>query len=375
MDKIAISQPNVTKSGLKAVNMVLKSGQLVQGEIVSQLEREIARDCGARYAIATNSGTAALHTAYYGIGLGSGDEVITTPFTFAATINPLLLMGVKVKFADIDESDFCLDPKEATKKLTSKTRAIVPVDLYGQPAKYDELHHKGVQTVADACQAIGSKLNGKKVGSLADVSAFSFYATKNIMSGEGGIITTDSQKIATRCQMFRNHGQNLSKRYLYEDIGLNYRMTDIVAALLIDQVKRINDITRRRQERAARYTKNLTGINGLVLPVVRQGVKHCFHQYTLRILKNFPVTRDQLVEVLRSQGVIPAIYYPWPLHLQPAYRKLGYKKGDFPIAERVSGQVISLPVHPGVTIKQVDYVSNLIIKEYEKKKSKKDGTK
>lgn len=369
MSKIAISQPRVTRAGLRAVNKVLKSGQLAQGEVVRQLEEEIAQYCGVKYAVATNSGTAALHAAYYGIGLKPGDEVITTPFTFAATINPLLLMGVRVVFADINEEDFCLDPDKVRRKLTSKTKAIVPVDLYGQPAKYDEMRHRGVKTIADACQAIGAELNGERVGSLADVSAFSFYATKNIMSGEGGIITTDSEKIATRCQMFRNHGQNLSERYLYEDAGLNYRMTDIMAALLIDQIGRIDEITRERQKRVARYTKNLAGIDGLVIPAVQLGVKHCFHQYTVRVLDNFPLSRDELIEILRYNDIIPAVYYPLPLHLQPAYKKLGYKVSDFPVSERASKEVLSLPVHPLVTLRQVDCVSGIIIKEYEKRKT------
>lgn len=361
VDKITISKPLVSEAAIKEVVRVLKSGHISQGEVVGELEKQFARYCGVKYAVAVNSGTAAIHCVLYGVDIKPGDEVITSPFTFVATANPILALGGKVVFADINEIDFCLDPSEVKRKLTNKTKAIFPVDLYGQPADYKHLNlRKGIKIVADACQAIGGSLDGKKVGSLADVSAFSLYATKNIMSAEGGVVTTDSKEIVGRCMMFRNHGQDPQRRYSYVDFGLNYRMTDVLAAIALPQVGRIDKITRERNLRAKRYTKNLSGLPGIILPVIRSNAIHCFHQYTIRVTDKAPISRDQLVIALNKANVFPGIYYPLPLHLHPHFMKMGYKEGDFPVAERIAKEVLSLPVHPAVTLKQIDFVSKVI---------------
>ena len=346
------------------VTRVLKSGIIAQGPRVKELEKKIAEFCGTKYAVAFNSGTAALHSALYALGVRKGDEVITSPFTFVATANAILMLGAAPVFADINEDDFNIDPFKAVKKITAKTRAIIPVDLYGQiydcKNLKDAIGKAHISILEDACQALGAESKGKKAGRFGDVTAFSLYATKNITSGEGGLIVTDKKIIMQRCQIFRHHGQSGKKRYEYYDLGYNYRMTDIAASIGLAQLKKINWLTNRRIRNAKLMSRGLKNIPGLILPTVRKNNKHVFHQFTVRLTEDFKSNRDKFMLYLTKKGIGSGIYYPEPLHLVNHIKKLGYKKGDFPVAEKMSGQVLSLPVHPLLTKKQIDYIIDQI---------------
>lgn len=364
---INISKPILEEEEIEAVVAVLKSGTIVQGPKTVEFEQAFAKYCGTQYAVAFNSGTAAIHAGLYALGIGPGDEVITSPFTFVASANPILMQGAKVVFADIREEDFNLDPEEVAKKVTSKTRALLPIDLYGQIYDYPALksiaEKNNLKILEDACQAVGAEYRGLKAGNFGDVGAFSLYATKNIMCGEGGMLTTNEESVMEKAKQFRHHGQSEKTRYEYWDIGYNYRMTDINAAIGIEQLKKIGKFNAQRKANAEKYFAGLTGIRGLILPRVQNDKNHVFHQFTVRITDDFGKTRDELLAFLKEKEIVCGVYYPKPLHLHPHFMKMGYKEGDFPIAEKMSKQVLSLPVHPSLSDKEVSVVIDAI-KEY-----------
>ncbi|MEK6887267.1 MAG: DegT/DnrJ/EryC1/StrS family aminotransferase [Nanoarchaeota archaeon] len=353
---IPIAKPIIEEEEKKAVMDVLNSGMLAQGSKVKELEETFAKICGTKYAVAVNSGTAAIHTALYAIGIKEGDEIITTPFTFVATANPILMQRAKIVFADINKDTFNLDPADVKKKITKKTKAIISVDLFGQPADYNELNkianEHNIILVEDACQAVNAEYEGKKTGSLAKVAAFSLYATKNITSGEGGLLTTNDEEIYDKARMFRHHGQSEKTKYQYFDLGYNYRMTDMQAAIALAQLKKLDDFTNKRIKNAKLLSEGLKNIPGIKIPAVISRAKHVFHQYTIKV-DGFKKTRDEIMEYLKSNGVGSAVFYPKPLHLHPHFMKLGYNEGDFPIAEQVAKQVLSLPIHPSVTDRDI----------------------
>jgi perosamine synthetase len=337
---------------------------LVQALRVKELEEQFALYCKTKYAVAFNSGTAALHSGLYALGINHGDEVITTPFTFVATANVILMLGAKPVFADINEDDFNINPREVAKKFTKKTRAIIPVDLFGQVYDYGRLsmviENRGIKILEDACQAIGAEHNGKKAGNFGNAAAFSFYATKNITCGEGGVTVTNNKKVMELCKMFRHHGQFEQRRYEYYDIGYNYRMTDIAAAIALAQLKKVKRFNAQRIINAKMLSDGLKNIKGLILPTIHKQNKHVFHQYVVRITKDFKSSREQFMNYLTEKGVGNGVYYPKPLHLVWHLKRLGYKKGDFPIAEQVSQEVLSLPVHPLITKKELQYIISTI---------------
>ena len=364
---IKISEPWIGEKEKKLVEEVLTSGMLAQGEKVKSFEEKFAKFCGTKYAIAVNSGTAALHSSLYAAGIRAGDEVITTPFTFAATANCIVMQNAKPVFADIDETTFNINPEKIKEKISNKTKAILAVDLYGLPADYNALREiaeeKDIKIIEDACQAHGAELNGIKAGKLGDIGSFSFYATKNMTSGEGGMITTDNEKYAESCKRFRQHGQNA--QYEYSDIGYNYRMNELEAAIALAQLEKLDSFTKKRIENAKFLSKELKGIEGITLPSTIENAKHVFHQYTIKT-DNKKVKRNRLVAFLKENEISAGVYYPKPLHLHPHFRAMGYKKGDFPIAETVSEQVISLPVQPKLETKELEQIV-LKIKEFSEK--------
>ncbi len=349
---IPIAKPAIGEEEKKAVLEVLESGMLAQGEKVKELEKRFAAYCGAKHAVAASSGTAALHMGLYSTGIKEGDEVITTPFTFVSTANSIIMQGARPVFVDINPKTFNIDPEKIEEAVTKKTKAIIPVDLYGQPYDYDAVRRiadkHNLMLIEDACQAVGAELNGNKVGKLGTISAFSLYATKNIVAGEGGIITTDDEKIAEMARRFRHHGQSEKTRYEYHDLGYNYRMTDMQAAIGLEQLKKVDSLNSKRIENAGILTEGLKGIKGIKTPTVGAGTKHVFHQYTIRV-DGFKLSRDQLVEELKDKGIGCAVFYPKPLHMHPHFARFGYKKGDFPMSEEAAEQVLSLPVHPSVS--------------------------
>lgn len=366
---INVSRPIIGQEEINAVVSTMQSGIIVQGPKTIQLEKEFAKYCGTKYAVAFNSGTAAIHAGLYALGISEDDEVITSPFTFVASANPILMQNGRVVFADISEEDFNLDPKEVEKKVTKKTKAILPIDLYGQIFNYDAIKKTAkknkLKILEDACQAVGAQQKGKKAGNFGDIGAFSLYATKNIMSGEGGMITTNNVSLMEKCKQFRHHGQSEKTRYEYWDIGYNYRTTDICASIGLIQLKKVEKFNSARIRNAQKLSVGLSEINGLIVPKIKPKNKHVFHQYTIRITRDCKITRDELLVKLKENEINCGVYYPKPLHLHPHFAKMGYRKGDFPVAEKIAKEVISLPVHPSLTEKEIEFIINKI-KEFTK---------
>jgi perosamine synthetase len=338
---IAVARPIIGDAEVAAVVDVLRSGNLVQGEVVARFEHRFAELVGVRHAVAVSSGTAALHIALLAHGIGPEDEVITSPFSFAATANAVLYTGARPVFVDIDARDFNLDPNLIEARITPRTRAILPVHLYGQPADMEAIWaiaaRHGLEVIEDAAQAHGAALHGRNVGTFG-TACFSFYATKNVVTGEGGVVTTDDEVLADRLRMLRSHGARV--RYEHEILGFNYRMTDLQAAIGEVQLERMAEFTARRIANAEFLTARLTNV---VAPRPLPGRRHVYHQYTVRVRSD----RDAAARVLADEGIGTGIHYPRPIHRQPLYMDLGYTD-SLPVAEQASHEVLSLPVHPAL---------------------------
>jgi len=352
---IPIAKPLLGAEEVEAVTDAIMSGIIAEGPQVADFEQAFADYIGAKYAIAVNSGTAALHATLLAHGIGDGNEVITTPFTFIATSNSVLFTGARPVFVDIDEDTFNINPDAIMEKITQKTKAILPVHLYGHPADMNAImeiaENHNLAVIEDACQAHGAVYNKKKVGSFG-TGTFSFYPTKNMTTSEGGMITTNDQNIADRARMIRSHGSR--QRYVHEMLGYNFRMTDISASIGLVQLNKLDEFTRKRQNNAEYLSRGLKGIDGITVPIVRHNCEHVYHQYTIRAKD-----RDELVKTLNEKGVGTGIYYPVPTHKQPFYQELGYND-SIPKCEIAASEVISLPVHPSVTHNELDYVIEVI---------------
>lgn len=359
---INIAKPVIGDEEIEAVKTTMKSGMLAQGKNVEQFQQKFSEYCGAKNGIATSSGTTALHTALLAAGVEKGDEVITTPFTFAATSNSILYCGAKPIFCDITET-FNLDPYKVEELITEKTKAIVPVHLYGQTADMNPLNEiaekHDLKVIEDACQAHGSEYYGKKAGSLGDAGCFSFYPTKNMTTGEGGMITTNDEELAEKAAMIRAHGE--SKRYQQEILGYNYRMTDIAAAIGLTQINKLDKFNNQRRENASYLTSQLENVKGIKVPSNPEGRKHVFHQYTIRIAEH----RDKFQEFLTENGIGTGIHYPIVQYKQPYYQNNGYT-GNCPLAEKAASEVLSIPVHPSLTREDLDTVIDVIKQGSEK---------
>jgi dTDP-4-amino-4,6-dideoxygalactose transaminase len=330
---------------------------LAQGLKVAEFEENFAKFVGVKYAVATASGTTALQVALQAVGIGPGDEVITSPFTFIASANSTLYAGAKPVFTDINEKTFNIDPEKIEAVITQKTKAIMPVHLYGQPCDMTKImaiarNHRLI-VIEDACQAHGATWRDKKVGSLGLAGIFSFYPTKNMTTGEGGMITTNSLDIYEKANLLRNHGSKI--KYYHDILGYNFRMTDMAAAIGIEQLKKLPKFNRVRQKNAAYLSKHLLGISGIIVPEVQKNAEHVFHQYTIRITPDFALTRDELLKKLTEAGIGTAIFYPLPINEQKLYRELGYKPNT-PVAEKISKEVLSLPVHPDLKARDLEYI-------------------
>ena len=354
--KINIAQPQIGKEEIKAVAAVLKSGRLAQGPKVAELEQKFAKFIGTKYAVATSSGTTALHVALLSHGIGSGDEVITSPFTFIATANAILYTGARPVFADIEAKTYNLDPEKIEAKITRKTKAIMPVHLYGQAANMTKIMALARQyklaVIEDACQAHGAEWRGKKVGSFG-TGTFSFYPTKNMTTGEGGMITTNSKEIYEKANLIRSHGSKV--RYYHDILGFNFRMTDMAAAIGLEQLKKLPKFNRARQKNALFLNQKLAKIKGLIVPEADPKSNHVYHQYTIRITPEFGLGRAEVLAKLTEAGIGTAVFYPLPINEQKLYRDLGYKSNT-PIAAEVAQEVLSLPVHPGLKQSDLEYI-------------------
>jgi len=351
---IPIAAPQIGEEERQAVLAVLDSGQLAQGPVVEDFERAFARFCGVANAVAISNGTAALHLLLLAHGLKAGDEVITTSFSFVSSANSALFVGARPVFVDIEQDTYNLDPDRVEGAITPKTRAIMPVDLYGHPAAVAEIREiarrHDLVVVEDACQAHGATIDGVKTGALGVSAAFSFYPTKNMTTSEGGMVTTDDDELAAKVRVLRQHGA--TTRYRHEVLGYNFRLTELAAAIGRAQLAKLDRFNQARRRNAAILSHGLAGIPGLVTPIERQGYGHVYHQYTVRVEKD----RDRVSERLRELGVGTAIHYPIPVHKQPLYIDLGYGSISLPISERMAGQVLSLPVHPGLTDADLDRI-------------------
>jgi dTDP-4-amino-4,6-dideoxygalactose transaminase len=336
-----------------AIARVLESCQFVLGEEVARFEEEFAAYCGAAHAVAVNSGTSALHLAMLALGIGPGDEVVTTPFTFVATVAAIGYTGARAVLADVDPQSFNLDPARLEHAITPRTKAIIPVHLYGQPADLDPIfeiaRRRGVKVIEDACQAHGAEYKRRRVGPLGEMGCFSFYPGKNLGAyGEGGLVVTNDPEHARTVRLLRNWGEE--HRYHHQLRGYNYRMEGLQGAILRVKLRHLEAWTEARRARAARYAKLLAG-SEVQVPAEMPYARHVFHVYAVRAPQ-----RDALQKSLLAAGVQTGIHYPIPVHLQPAYADLGYKAGDFPIAEKLAGEVLSLPLYPELTDQQIGEV-------------------
>ena len=347
-----------------AIKNVLEKGQFILGEEVYKFESEIARFCNVKYAIGVNSGTDALYLSLLSIDLVPGDEVISTDFSFIATVTPVCLLGAKPVLIDIDERTFNIDVNKLAEKITRKTKAIIPVHLFGQPAEMDEIvklaKPKNIRVIEDAAQAIGAEYKGKKAAGIGDIGILSFYPTKNLGAyGDAGMILTNDEKIAQKARFLRDHGS--IKKYQHSLIGINSRLDEIQSAILNVKIKYLEMWTERRRENAKKYNELLkdTSIYGdertIITPIELPYVKHVYNQYTIRVKQ-----RDKVHDELKKAGISAGVHYPIPIHLQTALSNLEYKKGDFPLSELASKEVLSLPIHPELTDDEIEKIASTI---------------
>ena len=360
---IPVAKPSLDKQEQQAVLDVIKSGMIASGQAVTDFEIAFAKLFNYKHVIACSSGTAALHAALIAHDIGQGDEVITTPFSFIATANTILATGAIPVFVDIDRETFNLDPNLIESKITSKTKAIMPVHLYGHSADNTLINqiakkHK-LLVIEDACQAHGAIYpsfgKSKYVGS-QNTASFSLYPTKNMTSAEGGLIVTSNNKIAEKVRQFINHGQ--SRRYVHTTFGLNYRMTNLHAAIGLEQTKKLPDFTAKRQRNAKYLIKKLTSLQLIKLPVTKPGYTHVYHQFTIRIPEQH---RDKIAEKLNQAGIGTGIHYPISIPKQPYYKKLGFGNEKYSQSENAAREVLSLPIHPLVSLKDLDYIAETLI--------------
>ncbi|MDS0295160.1 DegT/DnrJ/EryC1/StrS family aminotransferase [Halogeometricum luteum] len=347
---IHIANPTLGREEKDRVTEVIDSGMVAEGDVVHEFESDFASYCGADTGLATTNGTTALHAALVGLGIGDGDRVLTTPFSFIATANTPRLAGADVDFVDIDPETYNIDPEALESRLRAgeDVDAVIAVHLYGLPADVGRLRELAdeydFKLLEDAAQAHGAKYEGTRVGTFGDAACFSFYPTKNMTTGEGGMVLTDDEEVAERTRRFVDHGR--TEGYEHASVGHNFRMTNIAAAIGLAQMERLPGFTEARRRNAARLTEELTDVPGVTPPAEPEGYEHVYHQYTVRV-----DDRDGLQEHLSDAGVGTGVYYPVPIHRQPAYDDVG---GSYPEAEAAAEEVLSLPVHPALEDDDID---------------------
>jgi len=360
--RISVSEVSIGAAERNLLEEVLSSGHLVQGRLVEKLEAEFARLAGARHVVATSSGTTALQLALEIAGVGPGDEVVTSPFTFVATLNAVLTRGAVARLVDIDPATFNLRPDLVEAAVSHRTRVLLPVHLYGLPADMDSIgriarEHR-LRIVEDAAQAHFASQGGYPVGTM-DLGCFSLYATKNLAAGEGGLITVRTEADAQRLRILRNQG--MGARYEYIAVGYNYRLTDLAAAVALGGLGRMAEIMAIRKRNAAFLTQALQDLPGIITPQAQPGYEHVWHQYTLRVTKDSPLNRDQLASALNSRGIGSGIYYPKVLVDYPVFSQHpNIQYGDLEVARMVAGEVISIPVHQGLDVSDLEQISGAV---------------
>jgi len=346
---------------MQAITGVCESQLFCLGPIVAEFEEKIAAYCNSKYAIGVSSGSDALLISLMALGIKPGDEVITTPFTFFATAGSVARLGAKPLFVDVDPDSYNIDPSCIKEKITEKTRAIIPVHLFGQVAQMKPImeiaKRHNLTVIEDAAQAIGATQDGINCGNFGDFGCFSFYPSKNLGGfGDGGLVTTNSENLAEEIKTLRNHGQ--APRYFYKVIGGNFRLDGIQGAVLGVKLKYLDKWNEKRRQNAALYN-NIFADSPVKTPKIDSNNVSTYHQYTITAPE-----RDRLQKFLAENGISSVVFYPKPLHLQVCFREPGYKEGSLPVAERLCGEVLSLPVFPGLTARQIEYVANTVLKFY-----------
>jgi dTDP-4-amino-4,6-dideoxygalactose transaminase len=341
-----------------AINAVVESQHFILGPQVQALEEEVAKYCGTKFAVGVASGTDALLLALHATGVGPGDEVLMPTFSFIATADTVSLLGAIPVFVDIDPSTFAIDPAQLESKITTRTRAIVPVHLYGHPAEMDPINsvaqRHNLKVIEDNAQAIGARYKDRKTGCLGDLGCISFFPSKNLGGyGDGGMIVTNSETYSKRLRTLRSHGS--PKKYYATEQGWNSRLDEIQAAILRVKLRHLDKWGLARRKNASSYTQLLKAVPGLVTPVEAPWAEHVYHQYTIRV-----ANRDRVQSALTEQGIGTTVYYPTPMHLQPVFAKLGYQEGDLPHAEQAAKEVLSLPIYAELTGEQIHRVVEAI---------------
>lgn len=361
--RIPLSKPWITEEDIKAVEEVLRTPNLSLGPRLEEFERKLSEIGGRKYAVAVNSGTSALHLIIRSLGIKDGDEVITTPFSFIASSNCILFEGAKPVFVDIRKDTYNIDPELIEEKITDKTRAILVVDVFGQPADWDRLTEiageNSLYLIEDSCEAIGSEYKNKKAGSFGIAGAFAFYPNKQLTTGEGGVIVTDSEEIYKLSRSMRNQGRGEDESWLYHTrLGYNYRISDINCALGISQLNRLGEIIEMRDAAAKMYSRKLLEVEEVITPYISPDTtRMSWFVYVIRLTDEFGKSeRDYIIEELGKMGIQTRNYFE-AIHLQPFYvEQFGFKKGDLPITEFVSERTIALPFYTTITEEEIDYV-------------------
>ncbi|MFP3946660.1 MAG: DegT/DnrJ/EryC1/StrS family aminotransferase [Archaeoglobaceae archaeon] len=356
---ISIASPVIGKEEIDQVGEVLISGKLAMGRKVEDFEKDFSKYLGVPHSVSVANGTVALWLALEASGIGEGDEVITTPFSFIATANSILFCKAKPVFVDIDPQTYNINPVKVQEKISSRTKAVIGVHLFGHPfdvkAMNEICEDNGLTLIEDAAQAHGAEFNGTKVGTTG-IGCFSFYPTKNMTTGEGGMITVNNKTLDHRLRLMRNHGDE--GKYDHTMLGYNLRMTDLQAAIGIEQLKKLDSMNTARIRNAQYYDKNIN-VEGIIKPHVKNNVKHVYHQYVLRV-EDHPMSREEFMHYLSSKGVGSAVHYPKPIYMQPVYQQMGYRQGICPVAEEMARKVVSIPVHPKMSEEELEYVVDVI---------------
>jgi perosamine synthetase len=359
--RIPLALPIIDEE-MKAAALAALDEKLVMGESVFKFEEEFAKYCGTKYAVSTSSGTAALSISLQALGIGHESEVVTTPFSFIATANAVLHAGADPVFADVEDSGVNLSPQKARAKMTPKTRAVIPVHLYGHPAMIEDFldisRETGVKIVEDACQAHGAEIGGRKVGSIGDAGCFSFYPAKNMtVGGDGGMITTSNDETAAAAMSIRDCGRDKGSKYNHGRIGYTSRLNTVNAAIGRVQLRRLDRWNQARRRLASQYKRELENVEGITLPPTgRSQDSAVYHLFVIRTRK-----REQVKKQLESNGVETGVHYPVPIHLQVPYRQMfGYSNGAFPISEALSNEVLSLPMYPDLAEENIAGICDVI---------------
>lgn len=360
--KVPLSRPDITEAEIEAVSEVLRTPNLSLGPKLAEFEKAFCQYVGRKYAVAVNSGTSGLFLCLEAMGIVPGDEVITTPFTFIATSNTIMMTGAKPVFVDIDPASLNIDSAKIEKAITSKTKAIMPVEIFGNPAGMDKVcdiaRKHNLRVVEDSCEGLGSILDGKKVGTFGDICVFAFYPNKQMTTGEGGMILTDDEHLAQMCASLRNQGRGRGAGWLaHQRLGYNYRLCDINCALGIVQLSRIEEFVEKRRAVARMYRQLLAGDDRIEVPDEPKGVRMSWFVFVIRLRKGYTKTqRDALLKKLIERGIQVSNYFP-PVHLQPfMVEQFGYKEGDFPVTESVCERTIALPFHNNLSAEEAGLV-------------------